>query len=297
MTLRSPFPTVMTAISLCAVILGLPSCVAKPQASSAEVEVAFTANLPSGPDDQAWRRAPLYRADLIPQDLVEPRLLEPSTSSLEAQALTNGRDIAILLRWDDPVGSDVPGPARFSDACAIQLPLNISADVPAPQMGEENKPVQITFWRASWQASVDGREDTIEALYPGAKIDHYPFEAQSLTAGSPEQQQLALQYAPARLLGNTMEGPRSRPVQDLIAEGPGTLEPAADQVSTGQGRRTATGWEVVMVRPLPTDLSAGRRTQIAFAIWQGEGGEVGAKKMRSVWIPLYLPGEREENEG
>jgi hypothetical protein len=51
---------------------------------------------------------------------------------------------------------------------------------------------------------------------------------------------MAARYAPARAVGNEMAGPRERPVEDLIAEGPGTLSPAASQNSTGAACATAT---------------------------------------------------------
>ena len=31
-------------------------------------------------------------------------------------------------------------------------------------------------------------------------------------------------------------------------------------------------------------------TQIAFAVWEGSQQEVGARKMRSVWVPLVMQG-------
>ena len=123
---------------------------------------------------------------------------------------------------------------------------------------------------------------------PNAAIDHYPFEAPALAAGSPEQREMALRYAPARRLGNALEAPRERAVEDLVGEGPGTLEPAAEQRSRGRGGRTATGWQVVIVRPLPSRLGPGARSEIAFAIWDGEKQEVGARKMRSPWVPLTV---------
>jgi hypothetical protein len=52
--------------------------------------------------------------------------------------------------------------------------------------------------------------------------------------------------------------------------------------------RTATGWDVLIVRPLPSGFSDKTPTQIAFAIWQGEAQEVGARKMRTGWIQLTL---------
>jgi hypothetical protein len=266
----------------------IAACAGPPAPPSAEVIAARRAQLPSDPGDAAWRDAPVYIAALVLQDMVEPRLLEPSTDKVQVRALSDGKRIAFRLEWADPTVNDLPGLARFSDACAVQLPVGSQADVPAPQMGETQRPVEITYWRAFWQSTVDGREDSIKALFPNATVDHYPFEAASLQPGSEAQREMALRYAPARELGNDMAGPRKQPVQDLVAEGPGTIRPAAETQSTGRGTHTDQGWSVVLSRPLPNGLDPGSRTQVAFAVWQGAHQEVGARKMRSVWVPLVL---------
>lgn len=255
-----------------------------------EVVVATSATLPSDPADPAWNALPVHRAPLLLQDMVEPRLMVPSTADVRVRAASDGARIAFRIEWDDASKEDVPGPAMFTDACAVQLPSRTEPDVPAPQMGEIGKPVEITHWRATWQAVVDGRADDIHALYPGAATPHYPFEADSLKAGSTEQLEMAARYAPARALGNAMAGPREAPVEDLVAQGPGSLHPAPRAVSAGKGARTANGWAVVLSRPLPAGLAPGGRTQVAFAIWQGNAGEVGARKMRSAWTPMKLEG-------
>jgi DMSO reductase family type II enzyme heme b subunit len=273
----------LAAVALLAACKGGPAA-----APSAEVIVAHSTQLPSDPGDAAWRNAPLYSATLVQQDMVEPRLLEPSTDKVQVRALSDGTSIAFRLEWVDPTVDDLPGLNRFSDACAVQLPVGTQADVPAPQMGEPQRPVQITYWRAFWQSMVDGREDTIKALFPNATVDHYPFEAASLPPGSEAQHEMALRYAPARELGNDMAGPRKQPVQDLIAEGPGTLRPAPETRSVGRGTHSDQGWAVVLLRPLPAGLEPGSRTQVAFAVWQGAHQEVGARKMRSVWVPLVV---------
>jgi DMSO reductase family type II enzyme heme b subunit len=275
-------------IAALALIAFIAACKGPATAPSAEVIAVRSAQLPSDPGDAVWRDAPVYTAALVLQDMVEPRLLEPSTDKVQVRALTDGKSIAFRLEWADPTDNDLPGLARFSDACAVQLPVSTQADVPAPQMGEPQRPVEITYWRAFWQSMVDGREDTIKALFPNATVDHYPFEAASLQPGSEAQREMALRYAPARELGNEMAGPRKQPVQDLVAEGPGTLRPAAETRSVGRGTHTAQGWSVVLSRPLPTGLEPGSRTQVAFAVWQGAHQEVGARKMRSVWVPLLL---------
>jgi DMSO reductase family type II enzyme heme b subunit len=275
--------------TLAGVIILAAACAGPPaQAPSAEVVVAHRAQVPSDPTDAAWRDAPVYNAALVLQDMVEPRLLEPSTDKVQVRALSDGKQIAFRLEWADATLDDLPGLGRFSDACAVQLPVSIQADVPAPQMGEAQRPVEITYWRAFWQSMVNGREDSIKALFPNATVDHYPFEAASLPPGSEAQREMAQRYAPARALGNDMAGPRSQPVQDLLAEGPGTIRPAAETRSVGRGTHTDQGWSVVLSRPVPKGLEPGGRTQVAFAVWQGAHQEAGARKMRSVWVPLLL---------
>lgn len=261
---------------------------APPPASLPEVVVAACTSLPQTPDAPAWEQAPEHVAKLISQDLVEPRLLKLSTTEVRVRAFSDGRRLAFRLAWADPTKDDLGGAARFTDACAVQLPQAVAATIPAPQMGEQGHAVEIVLWNAAWQAVVDGRGDSIRDLYPHAAVDHYPFEAASLPSGSVPQREMASRYAPARALGNTMAGPRDTPVQDLVAEGPGTIAPKPRGNSTGAGRRTASGWNVVITRDLPKGLSPKSGSQVAFAVWEGGHEEVGARKMRTAWIPLVL---------
>ena len=272
------------------IVVLLAACSGKPAhdtTSATEVHALRRAAIATDPADAAWQDAPEYRAVLQLQDMVEPRLLAPSTPEVRVRALTDGTKLAVRLDWPDASPNDVPGPAKFSDACALQIPAKPSPDQPAPQMGEPGRPVEITYWRASWQATVDGRPDDIRALYPAAAPDGYPFDAASLAKGSPEQVAMAKRYAPARALGNDLAGPRTQPVQDLVGEGPGTLHPAAQARSEGRGVRTPAGWSVVLVRPL-AGSGGGTPDVIAFAVWSGEHGEVGARKMRTGWVPLRV---------
>jgi hypothetical protein len=277
---------------LAVVLLLSPGCrQAEPPAPAQSVRLAAVADLPNDPADAAWRKAPEYVAKLLPQDLVEPRLLKPSTETVRVRALSNGSEVAFRLEWNAPSPSHVSRAEKFPDACAVQLPSKIEPSVPAPQMGEPGRPVEITYWRATWQATVDGRGDSIRDIYPRATVDHYPFEAASLKEGSPAQHEMALRYAPARALGNSMAGPRTTPVQDLVAEGPGTISPAPNSENSGSrgcGKRTAEGWAVVIVRRLPAGLSANTPSQVAVAVWQGAEEEAGPRKMRTGWIPLTL---------
>lgn len=259
-----------------------------PPLSDSEVKAVFEKTLPATVEDRIWERVPLHPAKLLLQDVVEPRLMQASTSFVQVQSVTDGQKIVFRLAWNDPTVDDVPGPGQFADACAVQLPAATTADIPAPQMGEQGRPVEITYWSANFQAVVNGRKDDIQAIYPRASVDHYPFEAASLKPGSAAQQEMAKRYAPARSLGNQMAGPRTVPVQDLLAEGPGTIRPAEKTLSSGSGKHSRDGWSVLLVRPLPSGVQLGGRTQVAFAVWEGSHQEVGSRKMRSAWIPLAL---------
>lgn len=260
----------------------------KTPAPATEVIAEPVAQLPAGPADRAWDTAPEYVAKLIPQDLIEPRLAQASTPEVHVQALTNGTEIAFRLRWIDSDQSDTAGPGRFVDACAIQLPAKLMPNPPAPQMGEAGNSVQIAYWRADWQAWVDGRVDNIKSIYPNAEITHYPFQASSLAPGSPEQKEMAKRYAPADAAGNRRQGPRESSVESLLAEGPGTLTPDPSVAVSGNGVRTQEGWAVMIVRPLPEGLAPKTRTSVAFAVWRGANKEAGARKMRSGWTPLAI---------
>jgi hypothetical protein len=253
--------------------------------------VAFTAAaLPDDPLDAAWQDVPEHVAPLLLQDLVEPRLIEPSTREVRVRALASGAEIAVRLEWADASTDDLPGAGRFTDGCAVQVPQKVSQAAPDPQMGQPGNGVFITFWRADWQASVRGRGDSIRDLYPNASIDHYPFQAPSLEQGSEAQEQLSRLYAPAAGAGNSRGGRRQIAVEDLAAEGPGTLAPMGETTSRGVGVRIANGWAVVITRSTPEGLSLTSRSQIAFAIWEGSAQEAGARKMRTGWIPLSLRG-------
>lgn len=273
-----------------AALLFTAACRREPR-RTAEVVIGSSRALPSAPDDRAWDAAPEHLAKMIPQDLVEPRVLTPTTAEVRVRALTDGAQVAFRLEWDDPDQNDTPGPAKMIDACAIQIPGQPAPEPPDPQMGGQGKSVQVTYWRADWQAIVNGRGDTIRDLYPRASIDHYPQEAKPLESDPAAKKEMALRYSPARAAGNDRAGPRERPVEDLVASGPGTLAPGPPQNSNAKGVRTKTGWSVVIRRNLPQGLAPRARTHVAFAVWQGSKMESGARKMRTGWIPLLMKGE------
>jgi len=286
---RASYQSRVSIVVALVIAVMVSGCTPKgPPVSESEVKAVLEKTIPSNIDDKVWEQIPVHHAKLLLQDMVEPRLMQASTAFVDVQSVTDGQKIIFRLNWNDPTLDDVPGPGRFGDAVAVQLPAAPTPDVPAPQMGENGKPVEITYWSAIFQAMVNGRKDDIQAIYPYANVGHYPFDAAPLKPGSATQQEMAKRYAPARSLENPMSGPRTVPVQDLIAEGPGTLRVAEKILSNGSGKHSQASWTVVIVRPFPSGVQLGGRTQVAFAVWEGSHQEVGAKKMRTAWIPLSL---------
>lgn len=253
---------------------------------SGELLAVPTDILPTDPLDPRWNKFPVLRTALVTQDLVEPRLLTPSTPELTVRAVYHDGQLAFCLHWQDPTEDSRPGVAAFSDACAVQLPQRVEETLPAPQMGEQTRPVEITVWKAVW-AQGDLLAKGIEAVYPHAAIGHYPFEAPPLQLRSAAQNAMFLQYTPARKLGNPETEPPAAGAQDLVAHGPGTIEPV-NRGSRANGCRTAEGWSVVIIRQAPKEFEAVKTTHVAFAVWDGSRGEVGSRKMRTPWIPLRL---------
>ena len=257
-------------------------------APTPEVVAISAVTLPVDPGDAVWQTAPEHVATLLLQDLVEPRLMKPSTTVVRVRALANASEIAFRLEWADGQINDLPGAGRFPDACAVQVPQEAAVNTPDPQMGQPERPVEIAYWRADWQATVNGRDDTIQALYPNATVDHYPFDARPLEPGSDTQRQMARRYAPADAAGNRRGGLRQSAVEDLVAEGPGTLSPAPSTTSRARGVRTPAGWAVVISRRMPDGLAPRARTVVAFAVWEGAAKESGSRKMRTGWVGLSI---------
>mgnify|MGYP006337453555 FL=1 len=153
------FVTSLTILAL----LFTTSC-NKVQVPTAEVNVAQVKEITLDPNAAVWEAVSLHASKMILQDLVEPRLLEPSTSEILVKAISNGSEIAFRLEWLDESQSDLPGPKHFIDGCAVQLPSKVDPNVPAPQRGEDGKTVEISYWRAVGQAMLVGRADNVKAV-------------------------------------------------------------------------------------------------------------------------------------
>jgi hypothetical protein len=224
---------------------------------------------------------------------------------VNVRAVHNGREIAIRLEWEDSeVASNFIRSEDFVDGAAIQF--SVSEEQPHFTMGEKGKPVNIWHWRIDHQMDVARFRD-VESTYPSMSVDDYPFD----TSRYPEQiggtgtGPIGIPPASAQdsvyLTGWGVANPASSPVResavdDLVAEGFGTLTPQAreDQNVSGEGLWVSGFWKVVFHRTLESSggadvrLEPGSEVPIAFAIWDGTYGDRDGQKAVTTWYSLVL---------
>jgi DMSO reductase family type II enzyme heme b subunit len=243
----------------------------------------------------AWDEAVEVSVQMLPQDVMEPRVPETTPTRVSLKGLHDGKRVAFRLVWADSEPQALIDVDRSSDAVAIQLPATgAGGPLPDAMMGEGGKPVLIAQWRLALQERLEGKPYGIKALYPNAVNDHYPFEG----ARDPSTRRvMETRYAPARAAGNPVAAAEvTSAVQDLVAEGFGSLAFSGKPVSTGKGVHRDGKWHVTISRPLDlepgakTVLRPGASTYIALAIWDGGKRQTGSKKMRSIWVPLSVEG-------
>jgi len=280
---------------LIVLLVALAGCSREP-AVDAEMIPAKRVAAPLPFDDPAsglWQQAVEHPVKLLKQDLTEPMLKEPGVEFVKVRALHDGNWVVFRLEWEDATQDLIPLVGHSSDAAAVQFPFVQDGDVPHAAMGEKGKGVRIWYWKAVWQDDAQraqaGGKDRIAALYPNAAVDHYPFQA------NPEARaEMEKRYAPARAAGNPVTlGPGPGGVQVLVAEGFGSTRPAATQMGRGRGQWVNGRWMTTIARPLRAgeelgNLDPGKRSYVAFAIWDGAKGHTGSRKMRSDWVPLVL---------
>jgi hypothetical protein len=82
-----------------ALLGGLPllaiaaACGKKQPVSTAEVLAVSNGKAPmSDPLDPAWDERPVHRAALVHREMVEPRLMSPTTPELRIRAMSDGAD-------------------------------------------------------------------------------------------------------------------------------------------------------------------------------------------------------------
>lgn len=253
------------------------------------VVAPISAPVPEHPYHAAWKQAGYVEVALLPQQVAMPRLEKASLTGITVQAMHDGKRIAWRLSWPDSTVDGNVDSGRFCDAVALMFPIDKGA---VPFMGHKGAKVQILHWKALWQKDVDVGFQDVQDLHPNFWSDVYWFAEGKMPFPVTKsfKNPTAMQWFIAHQAGNPVAAlSRTQPVEDLIAEGFGTLTTQPSSGATGRGGWFNDRWTVVIVRSLTgsdqgeRSLVPGDKDQIAFAAWQGSDGNVGGRKHWSNW--------------
>ncbi len=104
------------------------------------IKAKFTEVISIDPDDNIWKNIKPVRFPLFGQVIIPPRHFTPSVEDLLLKAINNGREIAILIQWDDPTETNDSLP----DKLVIQMPVQLKGRKrPFFFMGDKNNPVNM----------------------------------------------------------------------------------------------------------------------------------------------------------
>lgn len=231
--------------------------------------------VPVDPADPFWETlAPVH----VP---LNPLWLENNLiAAVAVRAAHDGRRVAILCTWRDPVANGAPVRVQdFQDAIALQFSMNDAA--PFLGMGDQSQPVNIWQWKAGWQQERGEPRPDVDSVYVSMHTDLYP-ETDAL-------------HRTAEAAGNLLAQPAPvSPVEDGNARGFGTFspQPLSGQNVAGRGLWRDSHWHVVFVRELQSGDSAdaqfapGRRVPVALAVWDGRNRDRDGRKVISNWHQL-----------
>jgi hypothetical protein len=256
-------------------------------AQSGPAPVTAVAVPGSGPiEASSFAAAPAVPVTLIPQLMATPHgAAPPSVGTVTVRAARNADHVGFLLEWSDATANRRTGLDGFGDMAAVAFPAQPSEPPPAPFMGNAGGRVQILQWRADWQTDVERGAISLAELYPHAYGSDFHVEDHVSKADA----------EPYRFSAAQAMGAQHRSaVQDLMAEGFGSLTPRPQQTGLGHGVHEDGTWRVVITRPQSKSgesaatLAPGTRTHLAVAIWDGAKREVGSRKAWAGWIPLEI---------
>jgi len=274
------------------VALGLTVVTAVGQPQQPPIAIAFTtAKVPLDPGAAGaiFQRAEARAIPLVAQSLIRP-FGGGTVKEIRIRALHDGKMVYIELTWADATADrSPPRQTDFTDAVAVQFPLQLGPPLASPLMGDRTRPVNIWQWKASWQDEVTRGRD-LKVAYPNMFVDYYYDVHLAKTARDREG------FNAGASAGNLIsQARRSSAVEDLVAWGFGTITSQPHQDVVGFGAWKGGRWTVVMARPLVTpdeadvQFASGGRTMVNFAVWDGRSGQRnGQKNVTLVWWPLQL---------
>ncbi|MBL9042633.1 MAG: hypothetical protein JNM83_13585 [Myxococcales bacterium] len=279
---------------------GCPS--GEPQTGSSgkltgEVRATTIGEIPlSDPLSLAWNGTPETSVMLLPQTVAYPNLIKQSVKELRVRALADAQFLAVRLEWNDPSLDEKLEVDKFTDGVAVEVPLG-DPDKTNPMMGDPANPVFILHWKAAWQRDVDRGRADVQDYHPGFISDRPPF----VSGGHPYpiseafETDNARRYLPGTAAGNPVSKIfRKWPVEELQAEGFGSLADHTYQDSQGKGVWKDGKWTVVLALPRQSPDRANPmfvpgKAVMGFAVWDGANQNVGGRKHWAPFVKVVLP--------
>ena len=235
------------------------------------------------PSADVWDKGAPIQVPLSGQNTVPPR--GGGEGTVTARALHYDGKLYIRMEWSDATEDDSTSMQNeFTDAAAVQFPVEHGESVPAFCMGNPDAPVNIWQWKAAWQTGTDASVLDVQEAYPNIAVDFYPFEDE------PE-------FYPAAASGNiVVRADRTSAADNLLAGSFGTLTAAEDQMGAGMGAWDDGKWRVVFSRDLQVgaeyaQFAEGDSTNVAFAVWNGANAERDGMKSVSQFLTLEVSPE------
>lgn len=245
-------------------------------------------------DDDAWRTVSSYKQPLQRQFLVAPMPADVGVKEIMVQSINDGRHIAFRLSWRDSTRNDDIKTMNFSDGAAIQFPVK-KGPLPEFFMGEPDKPVHIIYWKA-WRSRdrKDGFQ-TVKTAYPNMTVDMYNFDYSVKGNGTDKTQAEKDIFIPGKAAGNPLSVPHKEIIEELLAEGAGTLASKNIENTSGDAEWKNGEWTVIFIRPLnvsdakSVQFKAGEKMPVAFAVWEGSRMEsAGRKAVSPAWAEVNV---------
>ncbi|MFZ5476705.1 MAG: ethylbenzene dehydrogenase-related protein [Myxococcota bacterium] len=267
-------------------------------ALAATIEAVKVASVPvKDPNAAEWQKAKSVDVPLMAQQVAYPTNPKPTVASVRVRALADDDWVAVRIEWSDPSKDDRVEVSDFTDGVALEIPLGDAATA-NPMMGMKGQPMYIVNWKAVWQNDAEHGHADVQDYHPGFYTDAYPFATGEYPYPVEESFETsdARRYLVATSAGNPMAKLHRRwPVEELLAEGFGTLASHRLQDASGWGVHTNGTWVVVLAAPRMHDdpsnpaLVPGSNTAVGFAVWDGGAGNVGGRKHWSALNELVLP--------
>jgi DMSO reductase family type II enzyme heme b subunit len=235
---------------------------------------AIQEELPESPDDAAWDTAEPMDMRLTGQVVAPPRWQNPSIELVTVQALSNDKDIAFRLTWDDPFIDVTHDESQEFDPTEISKVGAVNSYVEANDM----VPRALETFRDSiaLQFSVKPPQ--------GTKKPHF------YRGGSSDQVHLWVWKADLDMAGE-------RGTEEGNARGwkqPIKVQDEDGQQITGKAKWDQGRWTVIMKRPLKTgdknDVQFEKGVFIPMSVnaWDGSNGEHGLIMALSTWHYVIL---------